>query len=147
MVLTRYCHMKGCLQTPIENEVYCKEHLLKAGGCLEKPADAQKAAKVPVWQGVFAYFGNALQAVAAISKMGCVKHNAGKMPTKWRDYPIEVYSDALARHITEEAKGVMYDPESQMLHAAHEAWNALARLEKLLETQPLHSTGNNDLPF
>lgn len=97
----------------------------------------QKAAKTPVWQGVFAYFSNALDAVGAISKFGCVKHNNGNMPTKWREYPVTIYADALARHIVEEGKGNLYDSESHMLHAGHEAWNALARLEKLLETNPL----------
>lgn len=100
-------------------------------------ADQQKAAKVPAWQGVIAYFSRALDAVGAISKMGCVKHNKGVMPTKWRAYPVETYSDALARHIMEEGKGYLYDSESHMLHAGHAAWNALARLEKLLETHPL----------
>lgn len=100
-------------------------------------ADKQKAAKIPLWQGVIAYFSNALQAVGAISRMGAAKHNNGVMPTKWRDYPAEVYADALARHITEEGKGDLYDSESNMLHAGHEAWNALARLEKLLEVHPL----------
>lgn len=108
-------------------------------------ADKQKAAKVPVWQGVFAYFSNALQAVGAISRMGAAKHNEGKMPTKWRDYPVDVYSDALARHITEEGKGIAYDPESNMLHAAHAAWNALARLEKLLEDNPLEDAPSPEL--
>lgn len=102
-----------------------------------KPADLQKAAKAPVWQGVIAYFSRALEVVGAISRMGCVKHNNGVMPTKWRDYPVETYSDALARHILEEGKGYLYDSESHMLHAGHAAWNALARLEKLLETHPL----------
>ncbi len=100
------------------------------------PAE-QKAGKIPVWQGVFAYFSNALQAVGAISKFGAQKHNDGAFPTKWRAYPAEVYGDAMARHITEENKGDVYDSESNMLHAAHEAWNALARLEKLLEDNPL----------
>lgn len=100
-------------------------------------ADKQKAAKIPLWQGVIAYFSNALQAVGAISRMGAAKHNNGVMPTKWRDYAVEVYADALARHITEEGKGDLYDSESNMLHAGHEAWNALARLEKLLEVHPL----------
>ena len=100
-------------------------------------ADKQKAAKVPLWQGVIAYFSSALQAVAAISRMGAAKHNNGVMPTKWRAYQVETYSDALARHITEEGKGDLYDSESNMLHAAHAAWNALARLEKLLERYPL----------
>jgi hypothetical protein len=117
---------------PTKSNVELQENIAKL-----KPADAQKAAKVPVWQGVFAYFANALQAVGAISKFGCVKHNAGKMPTKWRDYPIETYQDANARHITEQAKGDLYDSESDMLHAAHAAWNSLAHLEKLLEKYPL----------
>lgn len=101
-------------------------------------ADKQKAAKVPMWEGVFAYFSNALHAIGAISKFGATKHNEGKMPTKWRDYPEPVYANALARHITDENKtGDLYDSESNMLHAGHEAWNALARLEKLLERYPL----------
>lgn len=100
-------------------------------------AAAQKAAKIPLWQGVIAYFSYALQAVGGISRMGAAKHNNGVMPTKWRDYPAEVYADALARHMTEEGKGDLYDSESNMLHAGHEAWNALARLEKLLEVHPL----------
>ena len=101
-------------------------------------ADQQKAAKVPVWQGVISYFSNALHAVGSISKFGAAKHNEGKMPTKWRAYECSVYADALARHIFEEGKGDLYDSESGMLHAGHEAWNALARLEKLLEVHPLH---------
>ena len=100
-------------------------------------ADKQKAAKVPVWQGVFAYFSRALEAVGTISKFGAGKHNNGVMPTKWRDYPADVYADALARHILVENSGEMYDSESNMLHAGHAVWNALARLEKLLETYPL----------
>lgn len=110
------------------------------------PAE-QKAAKVPVWQGVFAYFSAALSAVGAISKMGCVKYNAGKMPTKWREYPFEVYADAQARHIFEQGKGILYDSESKMLHAAHEAWNALAKLEKLLETYPLYQPAYQRIGF
>ena len=106
---------------------------------LKTAADAQKAAKVPVWQGVFAYFSNALLAVGTVSRFGANKHLNGKMPTKWREYPVDTYSDALARHILEENRGSVYDSESHLLHAAHEAWNALARLEKLLETEPLKS--------
>lgn len=100
-------------------------------------ADKQKAAKVPVWQGVFAYFSNALNAVGAVSRFGAAKHNEGKFPTGWRDYSADTYGDALARHILVENGGELYDSESNMLHAGHEAWNALARLEKLLETYPL----------
>jgi hypothetical protein len=110
-------------------------------------AEKQKAAKVPVWQGVFAYFSRALEAVGNVSKFGAAKHNNGNLPTKWRDYPADVYADALARHILVENGGELYDSESNMLHACHEAWNALARLEKLLETYPLVNTGLGQSPL
>lgn len=76
-------------------------------------------------------------AVGLISKFGSVKHNNGKMPTMWRQYEETVYGDALARHILNENVDGLYDPESGTLHAGHAAWNALARLEKLLEKHPL----------
>lgn len=87
-----------------------------------------------------AYFPNALLAIGAISKFGCVKHNKGIMPTKWRDYPETVYANSLSRHILDEARTGLYDSESHMLHAGHAAWNALARLEKLLEEHSLDGT-------
>ena len=42
------------------------------------------------------------------------------------------YTDAMYRHLMAEAAGENSDPESGLLHAAHAAWNALARLELLL---------------
>lgn len=103
-----------------------------------KPVDKTgKAAKVPTWQGVFAYFSQALLAVGVISKFGSVKHNNGNFPTVWKDYPVTTYADANGRHILAEGKDGLYDPESGYLHAAHAAWNALARLELLLAEYPL----------
>lgn len=109
---------------------------------MSEAADKQKAAKVPVWEGVLNYFPAALLAVGAISKFGSAKHNDGKFPTLWRKYPTVTYGNALSRHILDECRtGDSYDGESNMLHAAHEAWNALARLEKLLEEYPLVKVG------
>lgn len=39
------------------------------------------------------------------------------------------YTDALYRHLLAEATGEANDSESNLSHAAHTAWNALARLE------------------
>jgi hypothetical protein len=36
------------------------------------------------------------------------------------------------RHLLEEAQGLECDADSNLLHAAHTAWNALARLELIL---------------
>lgn len=42
------------------------------------------------------------------------------------------YTDAMLRHLIAEAKGELCDVDTDLLHAAHAAWNALARLELLL---------------
>ena len=43
------------------------------------------------------------------------------------------YSDGMHRHFLQEAAGELYDQDSKLLHAAHGAWGALARLELILE--------------
>ena len=47
------------------------------------------------------------------------------------DFSIDRYSDALVRHLVAESFE-KFDNDSQILHAAHAAWNALARLELML---------------
>ena len=42
------------------------------------------------------------------------------------------YTDAGLRHFLYEAAGEEVDSQSQLLHAAHEAWNSLAKLELLI---------------
>lgn len=45
------------------------------------------------------------------------------------------YTDALYRHLLAEARGETHDYESGIEHAAHAAWNALARLELMLRNE------------
>jgi hypothetical protein len=45
------------------------------------------------------------------------------------------YSDALARHLLYESIDGMVDKDTGLTHAAHAAWNSLARLELLLKEQ------------
>lgn len=45
------------------------------------------------------------------------------------------YTDAMYRHLNAEARGEVHDADTQLEHAAHAAWNALARLELLLRGQ------------
>lgn len=96
-------------------------------------AAQQKAGKIPVWQGVLQYFPRALTAIGEVSRFGAKKHNDGVMPTEWRRYSAVTYSDSLIRHLLAENEGQVLDPESGLLHAAHAAWNALARLERMLD--------------
>jgi hypothetical protein len=70
-----------------------------------------------------------LEALAQILTDGAVKYS----DNGWLEVPdgIARYSDAMGRHLLKEAQGEKVDP-SGALHAAHVAWNALARLEIML---------------
>lgn len=83
--------------------------------------------KSPVFCGALDYFPRALAAVADVSAFGASKY-AWK---GWQDVDngFERYSDALVRHLTAPATGDFFDKDSGLLHEAHAAWNALARLE------------------
>ena len=89
------------------------------------------AGKAPIYRGLITYFPRAIREVATISDFGASKY-------AWRgwenvDDGINRYSDAMVRHLGYEATGEVLDPDSGLLHAAHSAWNSLARLELLLK--------------
>lgn len=82
-------------------------------------------------------FSRALMAVTHVGTYGAIKYT----PRGWEAVPdgVERYSEAMMRHWLAEQQGIETDAESNMLHAAHTAWNALARLELMLremEGQP-----------
>lgn len=76
-------------------------------------------------------FSRALNAVAQVGTYGATKYT----PNGWRVVPdgIQRYSDAMIRHYLAYRDIEERDPESNFLHAAHLAWNALARLELILQ--------------
>jgi hypothetical protein len=83
-----------------------------------------------VFRGVIQYFPRAVNAVAEISTFGAKKY-------AWNGWEgvedgFNRYSDAMARHLLAEGRGEDFDPDSKLLHAAHAAWGALARLELML---------------
>lgn len=93
--------------------------------------------KACVHRGLIQYFPRAGYAVAEISTFGANKY-------AWKGWEgvqdgINRYSDAMMRHILSEARGEEVDPDSKLLHAAHAAWGALARLELILREKE-----NND---
>ena len=79
---------------------------------------------------VLSGFSNALQVVSEVGTFGAKKYT----DHGWLTVPsgIDRYSDAMLRHYFKEQSGELIDEDSEMLHAAHLAWNALARLELLL---------------
>lgn len=87
--------------------------------------------KAPVYQGFIKYFPRAIEAVANVSKFGHEKYGTWG---GWLDVEdgANRYLDAKCRHMIEEAKGEERAQDSELRHAEHEAWGAMARLELML---------------
>jgi hypothetical protein len=75
-------------------------------------------------------FAKALEEVGRVGTFGAKKYT----DNGWVSVPegVNRYTDAAYRHLLKEAQGEIQDPDSNILHAAHTAWNALARLEIIL---------------
>jgi hypothetical protein len=75
-------------------------------------------------------FTRALTEVSKVGTYGAEKYTA----EGWISVPngVERYTDAMFRHLFQELEGKTHDKETEMLHAAHTAWNALARLDLML---------------
>lgn len=97
------------------------------------------AGKPCVWRGLIDYFPGACRAVATVSTFGATKYSW----KGWSTVPegFERYSDAMVRHLIAESAEGSWDNDSGLLHAAHAAWGALARLEFLLREKSLTATG------
>ena len=82
--------------------------------------------------GVIGDFGLALLSVAEVGTHGIVKYSRGG----WQhvDNGTERYTDAMWRHLLKE-RGEPLDKDTGLKHAAHLAWNALARLELMLRDE------------
>lgn len=88
------------------------------------------AGKPCAYRGLVQYFPRASLAVAGISTFGASKYAWNGWEAV--DDGINRYSDAMVRHLLKEGMGEETDPDSGLLHAAHTAWGALARLELML---------------
>jgi hypothetical protein len=101
-----------------------------SGADPHQPGAKLDAGKAEIMRGFLAYFPRATEAVAQVSMFGARKYTRGG----WRTVPegYERYSDALLRHLVKEQVEGRADADSGLDHAAHAAWNAMARLELLL---------------
>ena len=72
-------------------------------------------------------FARALQEVGRVGTYGANKYT----DNGWMSVPDgeRRYTDAMLRHLMREATGEDNDPDTGLRHAAHAAWNALARLD------------------
>lgn len=90
----------------------------------------------PLLYVILKQFPNALSLVAKCSEYG---HNKYKeTDADWQNWSRLDdgefrYSNALMRHLSEDND----DEESGLPHAAHVAWNALARLEKIISKEQI----------
>lgn len=80
----------------------------------------------------------ALEAVIKVATDGANKYTPGG----WLEVPNakERYEDADLRHLLKRFKGEPVDADSKSLHLAHNAWNALAKLELHLREQEKANT-------
>lgn len=78
-------------------------------------------------------FARALTEVAKVGTFGAQKYT----DHGWLSVPDGVprYTDAMLRHWAHEQYGDPHDAQTGLLHAAHLAWNALARVELMLRAE------------
>lgn len=78
-------------------------------------------------------FARALLEVSKVGTFGATKYT----DNGWMEVPNgeSRYDDAKLRHWLSEKAGKPLDPDTHLIHAAHEAWNALARLDLILREQ------------
>jgi hypothetical protein len=82
---------------------------------------------------VLAGFSRALVEVCKVGTEGANKYS----PNGWMKVKngIQRYEDAQQRHALKRWSGEKIDPDFGLHHAAHEAWNALAKLELMLREE------------
>lgn len=83
-------------------------------------------------------FPLALMEVARVGTFGTQVKGYARGSWRHVENGVTRYTAALLRHLLKE-EGADYDEESHLLHTAHTAWNALARLE--LELMRRRATG------
>ena len=92
------------------------------------PTNSKERKDVPLYSGCFAYFPDALAAVADLSRIGNDKHNPGE-PLHWSRDKSNDHLDCIARHLVDCGSV----DEDGVLHDVKVAWRALANLQLLLE--------------
>lgn len=107
-----------------------KEYTNDAEAKIASGAVKYDGGKAPIYRGALAYFPLAISEVAKVSAFGASKYEW----EGWREVTdgYNRYTDAMVRHLIREGAKEVLDTDSGLLHAAHVAWGALARLELIL---------------
>ena len=138
------CISISCTNDAVEGAVFCyfcgtmnnsykvnaeKDPLGKSPHSPGAKLDSGKVQPALIIEGM----ARALWAVSEIATFGATKYTEGG----WVEVPEgeKRYANAQYRHILKKAMGETIDPDSEKLHLAHEAWNALAKLDLYLRNQ------------
>ena len=138
--VTAYRHYVSLSKEAIESQTVSQGEADPAGLLPNQPGAKLDSGKLKVALCILG-FANALEAVAEVTTFGARKYT----PNGWKEVPkgFDRYTDAMFRHLLKEETEGLYDEDSNLLHAAHVAWNALARLEFLLQADlPRKGPGN-----
>lgn len=92
------------------------------------PSDPRSRKNIPMMRGLFAYFPDALAAVAELSRVANEQHNPGE-PVHWSRGKSDDHADSMLRHQLDAGK---VDTDGQR-HSTKVAWRALAQLQLELE--------------
>lgn len=114
------------------NQIFKTAELDPTGKSAHEPGAKLDAGK-PRLSLVLGGFPRALVEVAKVGTYGAVKYTEDG----WMSVPdgVKRYTDAMLRHQFAEWVGEANDKDTGLAHAAHLAWNALARLELMLREQ------------
>lgn len=132
------------VKTPISNSAIDRVMTLQDDRTFERDpsgidahqAGAKLDAGKPMVGLVLGGFANALMEVSKVGTFGAKKYTANG----WKQVKDgqDRYTDAMMRHWLYEMAGEDVDPDSDLYHAAHLAWNALARLEFIIGSDPTY---------
>jgi hypothetical protein len=100
--------------------------------------DAKARKDTPLYSGVRVYFPDALLAIARVSFTGNEQHNPGE-PLHWAREKSGDELDSADRHLTDRAKGKVFDTDGER-HLAKAGWRILAALQKEIENERAHNT-------
>ncbi|AUR81494.1 hypothetical protein NVP1007O_28 [Vibrio phage 1.007.O._10N.261.55.F9] len=116
--------------TPIVNTESQSTTEQDPNGIGQHDSGAKLDAGKPMAGRLLGMFGGALMAVSEVGTFGAKKYTEGG----WQHVEdgFKRYDDAGMRHFLKRGMGEEFDADSELPHLAHEAWNALAKLELYL---------------
>lgn len=99
---------------------------------IEQHAPGAKLDAGKLLAGILQQWPRSLTAVLEVATFGAKKYSRGGWTQV--DHGAERYTDAMFRHLLKEPLEAV-DSDSKLPHEFHTAWNALSRLEMMLEAK------------